>query len=147
MHGPTQTAQQPKARIGNCEANNDGAVHRPFNSFDRKIGEYAKGKNRNITDEQAKNPVYAWLVLRTRGRGRQLFSFSTDWSIHHRILRRDCHQALNDAYLIGEAALNVLEPRGGREIIVVEEKRSHVSHEHMSFKQEVMCLGQLGIGK
>jgi hypothetical protein len=56
-------------------------------------------------------------------------------------------QALNGLNLIGEAALNVLEPRGGREIIAVEEKRSHVSDEHMSFKQEVVCLCQLGIGK
>jgi hypothetical protein len=48
---PTQPAQEPKARIGNCEADNDGSVHRPFDSFDWKIGECAKGKNRNITDE------------------------------------------------------------------------------------------------
>jgi hypothetical protein len=56
-------------------------------------------------------------------------------------------QALNGPNLIGEAALNVLEPRGGREIIPVEEKRSHVCDEHMSFKQEVVRLCQLGIGE
>ena len=56
-------------------------------------------------------------------------------------------QPLNGLNLIGKATLNVLEPGGGREIIAVEEKRSHVSHEHMSFKQEVVRLCQLGIGK
>ena len=56
-------------------------------------------------------------------------------------------QPLNGLNLIGKAALNVLEPRSGREIIAVEEKRSHVSHEHMSFKQGVVRLCQLGIGK
>jgi hypothetical protein len=56
-------------------------------------------------------------------------------------------QTLNGMKLIGEATLNVLQARGRREIIAVEEKRSHVSHEHMSFKQEVVRLCQLGIGK
>src|SRR5208337_3964926 len=76
------TAQEPKTRIGNCEADNDGAVHRLFEPFYRKIGECAKGKNRNVTDENAKNPIYARLVLRTWGIGRQLFCFSTGFSIH-----------------------------------------------------------------
>jgi hypothetical protein len=56
-------------------------------------------------------------------------------------------QPLNGLNLIREAGLNVLEPRGRREIIAVEEKRSHISHEHMSFKQEVVRLCQLGFGK
>jgi hypothetical protein len=43
--------------------------------------------------------------------------------------------------------MNVLEPRCGREIIAVEEKRPHVCHERMSFKQEVARLCQLGIDK
>jgi hypothetical protein len=47
-------------------------------------------------------------------------------------------QPLNGLNLIGEAALIVLEPGGGREITRVEEKRSHVCHEHISFKQEVV---------
>jgi hypothetical protein len=49
-------------------------------------------------------------------------------------------QPLKDMNLISKATLNVLEPGGRREIIAVEEKRSHVSHEHMSFKQEVVRL-------
>jgi hypothetical protein len=49
-------------------------------------------------------------------------------------------QALNGLNLIGEASLNVLQPRGRREITSVEEKRSHVCHEYMSFKQEVVRL-------
>ena len=56
-------------------------------------------------------------------------------------------QTLNGMKLIGKATLNVLEPRGGREIIAVEEKRPHVRHEHMSFKQEMARLCELGIGK
>src|SRR5271157_267675 len=76
------TAQEPKARIGNCEADNDSAVHRPFDSFDWKIGECAKGKNRNVTDEYAKTPIYARLVLRAWGIGRHIFCFSTGLSIH-----------------------------------------------------------------
>ena len=57
--------------------------------------------------------------------------------------RGDSDQALNGLNLISEATLNVLEPGDHREIIPVEEKRSHVSHEHMSFKQGVVRLGQL----
>jgi hypothetical protein len=56
-------------------------------------------------------------------------------------------QAFNGMKLIGKATLNVLEPRGGREIVAVEEKRPHACHEHLSFKQEVARLCQLGIGK
>jgi hypothetical protein len=52
-------------------------------------------------------------------------------------------QPLHGANFIGKAALNVFEPGGGREIIAVEEKRSHVCHEHISFKQEVVRLCQL----
>jgi hypothetical protein len=43
-------------------------------------------------------------------------------------------QTLNGMKLIGKATLNIFEPGGHREIIAVEEKRPHVSHEHMSFK-------------
>ena len=56
-------------------------------------------------------------------------------------------QTLNGMKLIGKAILNVLEPCAGREIIAVEEKRPHICHKHMSFKQEVVRLCQLGIGK
>jgi hypothetical protein len=56
-------------------------------------------------------------------------------------------QALNGANLIGKAAQNVLEPGSCREITRVEEKRSHVCHEHISFKQEVVRLCQLEFGK
>jgi hypothetical protein len=56
-------------------------------------------------------------------------------------------QPLKGLNLISEATLNVLEPGGGREIIAVEEKRSHVCHEHMSFTQEIVRLGQFGIGE
>ena len=59
----------------------------------------------------------------------------------------DSDQPLDGMKLIGKAALNVLEPGGGREITDVEEKRLHVCHEHMSFKQEVVRLGQFGIGE
>ena len=54
---------------------------------------------------------------------------------------------LDGMKLIGKAALNVLQSGGGREITDVEEKRLHVCHEHMSFKQEVVRLGQFGIGE
>ena len=40
--------------------------------------------------------------------------------------RGDSDQTLKGLNLISEATLNVLEPGGGREIIAVEEKRSHV---------------------
>jgi hypothetical protein len=56
-------------------------------------------------------------------------------------------QPLDGMKLIGKAALNVLEPGGGREITDVEEKRLHVCHEHMSFKQEDVRLRQFGIGE
>ena len=56
-------------------------------------------------------------------------------------------QPLNGLNLIGEAALNVLEPGSGREITSAEEKRSHVCHEHISFKQGLVRLCQLGFGK
>ena len=56
-------------------------------------------------------------------------------------------QPLNGMKLIGKATLNVLEPGDGREITAVEEKRLHVCHEHMSFKQEVVRLRQFGIGE
>ena len=56
-------------------------------------------------------------------------------------------QTLNGIKLIGKATLNVLELRGGREIVAIEEKRPHVCHEHMSFNQEVARLCQLEIGK
>ena len=56
-------------------------------------------------------------------------------------------QTLDGLKLIGKATLNVLEPGGSREITAVEEKQSHVSHEHLSFKQEVVRLCQPGIGK
>ena len=49
-------------------------------------------------------------------------------------------QPLNGPNLISKATLNVLQAGGGREIIAVEEKRLHVCHEHMSFKQEVVRL-------
>ena len=56
-------------------------------------------------------------------------------------------QPLNGLNLISEATLNVLEPGSCREITRVEEKRSHVCHEHISFKQEVVRLSQIGFGK
>jgi hypothetical protein len=56
-------------------------------------------------------------------------------------------EPLNGANLIGEATLNVLQSGGRREITDVEEKRLHVCHEHMSFKQEVVRLGEFGIGE
>jgi len=52
-------------------------------------------------------------------------------------------QALDGSNLIDKATLNVLEPGGRREITAVEEKRLHVCHEHISFKQEVVRLRQL----
>ena len=42
-------------------------------------------------------------------------------------------QPLDGSDLIGKAALNVLEPGGGREITAVEEKRPHVRHERFGF--------------
>ena len=54
---------------------------------------------------------------------------------------------INGLNLIGKATLNVLEPGGRQEMTAVEEKRFHVCHEHMSFKQEVVRLGQFGIGE
>ena len=74
------------------------------------------------------------------------------WDHRHAVFngldrRGDTDQTLKGLNLISEATLNVLEPGGGREIIAVEEKRSHVCHEHMSFKQEVVRLCQLGIGE
>jgi hypothetical protein len=74
------------------------------------------------------------------------------WDHRHAVFngldrRGDSDQTLKGLNLISEATLNVLEPGGGREIIAVEEKRSHVCHEHMSFKQEVVRLCQLGIGE
>jgi hypothetical protein len=56
-------------------------------------------------------------------------------------------QPLHASDLIGKATLNVLEPGGRREITSVEEKRSHVCNEHISFKQEVVRLCQLRFGK
>jgi hypothetical protein len=46
-------------------------------------------------------------------------------------------QALNGANLIGKASLNVLEPRGRREITDVEEKRLNVCYKHISLKKEI----------
>jgi hypothetical protein len=51
-------------------------------------------------------------------------------------------QPLNGLNLISEATLNVLEPGSRREITSVEEKRSHVCHEHISFTQELLRFGQ-----
>jgi hypothetical protein len=56
-------------------------------------------------------------------------------------------QPLDGLNLIGEAGLDVLEPGGRREIASAEEQRSHVRHEHISFKQGLVSLCQLGFGK
>ena len=71
------------------------------------------------------------------------------WDHRHAVFngldrRGDSDQTLKGLNLISEAALNVLEPGSGREIIGVG---PHVCHEHMSFKQEIVRLCQLGIGK
>ena len=53
------------------------------------------------------------------------------------------NQPLDGLNLIGKAGLNVLEPGSHREITSIEEKRSHVRHEHISFKQGLVSLCQL----
>ena len=50
------------------------------------------------------------------------------------------NQPLKGLNLISKATLNVLQAGGHHEIPDVEEKRLHVCHEHMSFKQEVARL-------
>ena len=45
-------------------------------------------------------------------------------------------QPLKDLNLISKATLNVFQAGGCREIIAVEEKRSHVCHEYIGFTQE-----------
>ena len=54
--------------------------------------------------------------------------------------RAGSDQPLKGPNLIGKATLNVLEPGGGREIIVVEEKRLHLCHEHIGVAEEVARL-------
>ena len=45
------------------------------------------------------------------------------------------------------ATLNFFQARGCREIIAVEEKRSHVGHEHFGFTEEVVRLRELRSGR
>jgi hypothetical protein len=52
-------------------------------------------------------------------------------------------QPLDGSKLIGKAALNVLEPGGGREIVAVAEKRLYVGHEQVGLIEEIVCLRQL----
>jgi hypothetical protein len=56
-------------------------------------------------------------------------------------------QPLHGPNLIGKATLNVLQPRGRREITPVEEKRSHVCHEHFGLGEEVARVRQLRSGE
>ena len=49
-------------------------------------------------------------------------------------------QPLNGPNLIGETALNVLEPGDHREITAAGEKRLHVCHKDDSFTKEIVRL-------
>jgi hypothetical protein len=52
-------------------------------------------------------------------------------------------QTLDGLKLIGEAALNVLEPRGRCEITAVEEERLYVRHKQIGFPEKIARFRQL----